>query len=154
MRFSGSGFQDEEISLRDVLSQAVEFGFGVFALSFLPGGFLPRIGGVLVLKALKYAVEADERLAQAKAKANDFFSKRESEVAEKLSERISELDLAGKALADMQKFSQMVEQHGRATCEIGTVVKGLQDFFRVELWCGGDSHVGVHEDRSVFSWKI
>ena len=154
MRFSGSGFQDEEISLKDLLSQAVEFGFGVFALSFLPGGLRIRIGAVLVLKALKYAVEADGRLAQAKAEANDFFSKRESEVAEKLSERISALDLAAKALADMQKFSQRVEQHGRVTCEIGTVVKGLQDFFRVELWCGGDSHVGVNEDRRLFSWKI
>ena len=132
MRFSGSGFQDEEISLRDVLSKAVEVGLGAFALSFLPGGLALRIGGALVLEAVKYFVGADGRLAQAKAEANDFFSKRESEVAEKLSERISELDLAGKALADMQKFSQRVEQHGRVTCEIGTVVKDLRHFFGVK----------------------
>ena len=132
MRFSGSGFQDEEISLRDVLSKALEVGFGVFALSFLPGGLALRIGAVLFCEAVKYFVGADGRLAQAKAEANDFFSKRESEVAEKLSERISELDLAGKALADMQKFSQTVEQHSRATQEIGVVVKDLRHFFGVK----------------------
>lgn len=132
MRFSGSGFQDEEISLRDVLSKALEVGLSVFALSFLPGGLALRIGAVLFFELVKYFVGADGRLAQAKAEANDFFSKRESEVAEKLSERISELDLAGKALADMQKFSQRVEQHGRVTREIGTVVKDLRHFFGVK----------------------
>ena len=75
----------------------------------------------------------DERTAKAKAAAKELFAEQEDRLTAKLIEKLNELDLVGKVRTKTyDKFSQTVEQHSRATQEIGVVVKDLRHFFGVK----------------------
>ena len=91
---------------------------------------LPVIIGFAALKHIK---GKEERIAKAKAAAKDLFAEQERKITYKLIEKLNELDLVGKVRTKTyDKFSQTVEQHSRATQEIGVVVKDLRHFFGVK----------------------
>lgn len=137
MRFSGSGFQDKGLDLGDALWKGVEIGLGGLAIRAVVGGavvgFLPGMAIVLAFEAIKYFFGKDERTAKAKAAAKDLFAEQERRLTDKLVEKLNELDIVGQVRTKTyDKFSQMVDQHARATQEIGVVVKDLRHFFGVK----------------------
>ena len=136
IRFSGSGFRDKGFDLGDTLWKGVEVGLGGLAMRAAIGGglgFLPGMAIILAFEAIKYFMGADERLAKAKAAAKELFAEQERKITYKLIKKMNELDLIGKVRAETyEKFSQAVDQHARATQEIGVVVKELRHFFRAE----------------------
>ena len=101
------------------------FSTGVAAVITIPT--------ILAFAAAKYFMGKDERTAKAKAAAKDLFAEQERRLTDKLTEKLNELDLVGKVRTKTyDKFSKMVDQHARATQEIGVVVKDLRHFFGVK----------------------
>ena len=91
------------------------------------------IPAIIAFAAAKHIKGKEERIAKAKAAAKDLFAQQECRLTAKLIEKLNELDPVGKVCTKTyDKFSQTVEQHGRATQAIGVVVKDLRHFFRAE----------------------
>ena len=140
MAFSGRGFPYKGTDLKENLWNGVDLGLNALAL----GGALavwvtPVVAAVITLPviigfaALKHIKGKEERIAKAKAAAKDLFAEQERKITYKLIEKLNELDLVGKVRTKTyDKFSQTVEQHSRATQEIGVVVKDLRHFFGVK----------------------
>ncbi len=104
---------------------AALFSTGVAAVITLPV--------IIGFAAVKHIKGKEERIAKAKAAAKDLFAQQEDRLTAKLIEKLNELDLVGQVRTKTyDKFSQMVDQHARATQEIGVVVKDLRHFFGVK----------------------
>ena len=140
MAFSGRGFQYKGTDLKENLWYGVDLGLNALAL----GGALAAlfstvvaawitIPAIIAFAAAKHIKGKEERIAKAKAAAKDLFAQQECRLTAKLIEKLNELDPVGKVCTKTyDKFSQTVEQHGRATQEIGVVVKDLRHFFGVK----------------------
>ena len=139
MAFSG-GFQYKGTGLKENLWNGVDLGLnglalgGALAALFSTGvAVVITIPAIIAFAAAKYFMGKDERTAKAKAAAKELFAKQEDRLTAKLIEKLNELDLVGKVRTKTyDKFSQTVEQHSRATQEIGVVVKDLRHFFGVK----------------------
>lgn len=140
MAFSGRGFQYKGTDLKENLWNGVDLGLNGLALGaalavWFPAGVAAviTIPAIIAFAAIKYFLGKDERTAKAKAAAKDLFAEQERRLIDKLVEKLNELDLVGKVRTKMyDKFSQIVDQHSRATQEIGVVVKDLRHFFGVK----------------------
>ena len=140
MAFSGSGFQYKGTDLKENLWNGVDLGLNGFAVgAALAIPFSPIVAAVITIPviiafaAVTYFLGSDERTAKAKAAAKDLFAEQERRLTDKLVEKLNELDLVGQVRTKTyDKFSQMVDQHARATQEIGVVVKDLRHFFGVK----------------------
>lgn len=140
MAFSGRGFQYKGTDLKENLWYGVDLGLNGLALGgALAALFSTGVAVVITLPviigfaALKHIKGKEERIAKAKAAAKDLFAEQERKITYKLIEKLNELDLVGKVRTKTyDKFSQTVEQHSRATQEIGVVVKDLRHFFGVK----------------------
>lgn len=140
MAFSGRGFQYKGTDLKENLWNGVDLGLNGLALGgALAALFSTGVAVVITLPviigfaALKHIKGKEERIAKAKAAAKDLFAEQERKITYKLIEKLNELDLVGKVRTKTyDKFSQTVEQHSRATQEIGVVVKDLRHFFGVK----------------------
>lgn len=140
MAFSGRGFQYKGTGLKENLWNGVDLGLnglalgGALAALFSTGvAVVITIPAIIAFAAAKYFMGKDERTAKAKAAAKELFAEQEDRLTAKLIEKLNELDLVGKVRTKTyDKFSQTVEQHSRATQEIGVVVKDLRHFFGVK----------------------
>ena len=140
MAFSGRGFQYKGTDLKENLWYGVDLGLNGLALGgALAALFSTGVAAVITIPviigfaALKHIKGKEERIAKAKATAKDLFAEQERKITYKLIEKLNELDLVGKVRTKTyDKFSQTVEQHSRATQEIGVVVKDLRHFFGVK----------------------
>ena len=140
MAFSGRGFQYKGTGLKENLWNGVDLGLnglalgGALAALFSTGvAVVITIPAIIAIAAAKYFMGKDERTAKAKAAAKDLFAEQERRLTDKLTEKLNELDLVGKVRTKTyDKFSKMVDQHARATQEIGVVVKDLRHFFGVK----------------------
>lgn len=140
MAFSGSGFPYKGTDLKENLWYGVDLGLNGLALGgALAALFSTGVAAVITIPviigfaALKHIKGKEERIAKAKATAKDLFAEQERKITYKLIEKLNELDLVGKVRTKTyDKFSQTVEQHSRATQEIGVVVKDLRHFFGVK----------------------
>lgn len=140
MAFSGRGFQYKGTDLKENLWNGVDLGLNGLALGgALAALFSTGVAVVITLPviigfaALKHIKGKEERIAKAKAAAKDLFAEQERKITYKLIEKLNQLDLVGKVRTKTyDKFSQTVEQHSRATQEIGVVVKDLRHFFGVK----------------------
>ena len=140
MAFSGRGFQYKGSDLKENLWYGVDLGLNGLALGgalvalFSTGvAAVITIPTIIAFAAAKYFMGKDERTAKAKAAAKDLFAEQERRLTDKLTEKLNELDLVGKVRTKTyDKFSKMVDQHARATQEIGVVVKDLRHFFGVK----------------------
>ena len=140
MAFSGSGFQYKGTDLKENLWNGVDLGLNALALGgALAALFSTGVAAVITLPviigfaAVKHIKGKEERIAKAKAAAKDLFAQQEDRLTAKLIEKLNELDLVGQVRTKTyDKFSQMVDQHARATQEIGVVVKDLRHFFGVK----------------------
>ena len=140
MAFSGHGFQYKGTGLKENLWNGVDLGLnglalgGALAALFSTGvAVVITIPAIIAIAAAKYFMGKEERIAKAKAAAKELFAEQEDRLTAKLIEKLNELDLVGKVRTKTyDKFSQTVEQHSRATQEIGVVVKDLRHFFGVK----------------------
>ena len=140
MAFSGRGFQYKGTGLKENLWNGVDLGLnglalgGALAALFSTGvAVVITIPAIIAIAAAKYFMGKEERIAKAKAAAKELFAEQEDRLTAKLIEKLNELDLVGKVRTKTyDKFSQTVEQHSRATQEIGVVVKDLRHFFGVK----------------------
>ena len=140
MAFSGRGFQYKGTGLKENLWYGVDLGLNGLGLGWALAALFSKgvaawiaIPAIIAFAAAKYFMGKDERTAKAKAAAKELFAEQEDRLTAKLIEKLNELDLVGKVRTKTyDKFSQTVEQHSRATQEIGVVVKDLRHFFGVK----------------------
>ena len=140
MAFSGRGFQYKGTGLKENLWYGVDLGLNGLGLGWALAALFSKgvaawiaIPAIIAFAAAKYFMGKEERIAKAKAAAKELFAQQEDRLTAKLIEKLNELDLVGKVRTKTyDKFSQTVEQHSRATQEIGVVVKDLRHFFGVK----------------------